>query len=118
MDYAQAFAQLMKAKELVDEVAQAKVAEELDFLAYSPVIYVSARTGFEVDDILGAALDVAEQLQRVLARDVEPVGHDIGGQLEAGRRGDGEARHGHSLTAGGAAHREGATRGTLPGCAS
>lgn len=40
------------------------VAEMLDFLSYSPVIYVSAKTGFETHDILGAALDVAEQWKR------------------------------------------------------
>jgi len=40
------------------------VASQLDFLAYSPVIYVSAKTGLEVDDILAAALDVHAQWQR------------------------------------------------------
>ena len=40
------------------------VASELDFLAYSPVIYVSAKTGLETNDILAAALDVHEQWQR------------------------------------------------------
>jgi len=40
------------------------LAHELDFLAYSPVIYVSAKTGEETDDILGAALDVLEQWSR------------------------------------------------------
>jgi GTP-binding protein len=53
-------------------LAQAKqklvqsIAAELDFLSYSPVIYVSAKTGFETHDILGAALDVAEQWKRRL----------------------------------------------------
>ena len=51
-------------------LAQAKqkliqsIAAELDFMSYSPVIYVSAKTGFETHDILGAALDVAEQWKR------------------------------------------------------
>jgi GTP-binding protein len=40
------------------------LAHELDFLAYSPVIYVSAKTGEETEDILGAALDVLEQWDR------------------------------------------------------
>lgn len=40
------------------------IAAELDFLSYSPVIYTSAKTGFEVDDILAATLDVAEQWHR------------------------------------------------------
>lgn len=40
------------------------VAAQLDFLAYSPVIYVSAKTGLETDDILAAAIDVHQQWQR------------------------------------------------------
>jgi GTP-binding protein len=40
------------------------VASELDFIAYSPVIYVSAKSGLETHDILAAALDVHEQWQR------------------------------------------------------
>ena len=55
---------LIKGGQPAKEAFVKKVAEELDFLAYSPVIYVSAKTGFEVDDILGAALDVAEQWRR------------------------------------------------------
>ncbi|MBT9587286.1 ribosome biogenesis GTPase Der [bacterium] len=40
------------------------VASELDFIAYSPVIYVSAKSGLETNDILASALDVHEQWQR------------------------------------------------------
>ena len=37
------------------------VSKELDFLSWAPVLYVSAKTGEETEDILQAALDVAEQ---------------------------------------------------------
>lgn len=40
------------------------IATQLDFIAYSPVIYVSAKTGLETHDILAAALDVHEQWGR------------------------------------------------------
>jgi len=40
------------------------VATQLDFIAYSPVIYVSAKTGHETDDILAAALDAHQQWQK------------------------------------------------------
>ena len=40
------------------------IASQLDFISYSPVIYCSAKTGLETDDILAATLDVAEQWKR------------------------------------------------------
>lgn len=37
---------------------------ELEFIAYSPVLYVSALTGFNCEEILQAALDVADERAR------------------------------------------------------
>jgi GTP-binding protein len=38
-----------------------EVSTQLDFLAFSPVIYCSAKTGYEVQDIMQAAMDSHEQ---------------------------------------------------------
>ena len=38
-----------------------EISRQLDFLAFSPVLYVSAKTGYEVQDILAAAVDCYDQ---------------------------------------------------------
>lgn len=55
---------LKQANQKAKEKYMQSVASELDFIAYSPVIYVSARTGLETHDIMAAALDVHEQWSR------------------------------------------------------
>lgn len=44
-----------------------KLAADLDFLSYSPVLFVSALTGQNTDEILTAALEVAEETNRRVA---------------------------------------------------
>lgn len=43
-----------------------KLINEFEFISYSPVLYVSALTGFNTDDILPATLDVADERARRL----------------------------------------------------